>query len=410
MAVTGPNTGFTLTESGVTSDLGNRYVSKDYLLDVYPNLVSPTGNRTSPGLYVWGYQSSFNNAYLLGLGDANHRSSPVQLGTLSNWRMASASNFHVVALKTDGTLWGWGGDVGTRGAFGVVANLGGAYSTPVQLGSDTNWKFVKAGRLTSFALKNDGTMWAAGINSSGQLGFGSGGLNVSSWTQIGSDANWKQLTYAEYNGYAIRTNNTLWSWGVNTQGQLGLGDTTNRSSPTQIGAGTDWKQVSAGWQYGMAVKTDGTLWAWGHNHLGQLGLNDIVHRSSPVQVGSLTNWKLVSCGQFSSFAIKTDGTLWAWGNGNSGALGDGNSVSRSSPVQIGSLTNWKFVFGGPIKAIKTDGTLWAWGLNNRGNVGDGTLTNRSSPVLIGTESTWKFCNSDAYYDEQTTLAIKDGYF
>jgi|LakMenE01Jun11ns_1017448.scaffolds.fasta_scaffold9956063_8 alpha-tubulin suppressor-like RCC1 family protein len=411
MAVTGPNTGFTLTESGVTSDLGNRYVSKDYLLDVYPNLVSPTGNRTSPGLYVWGFQTSPSGEYFLGLGDSNHRSSPVQLGSLSNWNMASYGDTHVIALKTDGTLWGWGGDSGSRGAFGVVTNLGGTYSTPIQLGADTNWKFVKAGRLLSVGLKNDGSMWATGYNLDGQLGFGTGGVNVSSWTQIGSDTNWKQLVYGEYSGYALKNNGTLWSWGFNGSGQLGHGNIVHRSSPTQVGSLTNWKQVSAGLRYGMAVKTDGTLWAWGHNNVGQLGLGDLVHRSSPVQVGSLTNWKEVSCGGWACFAIKTDGTLWAWGHNPAGDLGLNDTNSRSSPVQVGSLTNWKRVFGACGKAIKTDGTLWGWGRNSEGNVGVGTATDRSSPIQIGTETTWKSCNYDGYNTTRmTTFAIKDGYF
>lgn len=404
MAVTGPNTNFTISGGG---DLGNRYVSKDYLLDVYPNLVP---GRNSPGLYGWGFQTSTNGGFVLGLGDANHRSSPTQIGSLSNWKMASTGDLHTMAVKTDGTLWGWGADVSSRGAFGVVANLNGSYSTPVQLGSDTNWKFVKAARFLSMGLKNDGSLWGTGINSSGQLGIGNSfPLNVSSWTQVGSDTNWKMFDYGEYCGYAIRNNGTLWAWGhTYGTGELGLGDGNHRSSPTQIGSGTDWKQVSAGDRFGMAIKTDGTLWAWGHNTSGQLGLGDIVHRSSPVQIGSLTNWKQVVCGSRHVLAIKNDGTLWAWGLNTQCQLGDVTTVSKSSPVQIGSLTNWKIISGGS-KAIKTDGTLWSWGPGSGGSIGDGTALTRSSPIQIGTETTWKSLSSDAYSGDNTIFAIKDGY-
>lgn len=335
MAVTGPNTNFTISGGG---DLGNRYVSKDYLLDIYPNLVP---GRTSPGLYGWGYDDT--TYYVLGLGDGVKRSSPVQIGSLTNWKNVSTSGIRTMAVKTDGTLWGWGGDAGSRGAFGIPSTVGATYSTPIQLGADTNWKEVKAGRLTSFGLKNDGTLWAAGLNTSSQLGVGDS-TSRSSWTQIGSDNNWRNFDYGEYCGYAIRNNGTLWAWGTNsaTIGELGLGDGNSRSSPTQIGTLNDWKQVSAGFKYGAAVKNDGTLWSWGLNSAGQLGLGDLVHRSSPVQIGSLTNWKQVSCGYDATFAIKTDGTLWVWGRNTQGQLGLGDTNSRSSPIQVGSETTWKY--------------------------------------------------------------------
>ena len=140
-----------------------------------------------------------------------------------------------------------------------------------------------------------------------------------------------------------------------------------------------------------AIKTDGTLWAWGLNTDGQLGLNNIAHRSSPVQVGSLTDWKLVAAGSYFAVAIKTDGTLWSWGRGTAiaplgaGALGLGNTAHRSSPVQVGSLTDWKQVSAGAYhtRAIKTDGTLWTWGDNTSGQLGLGNTIHRSSPVQVG---------------------------
>ena len=88
------------------------------------------------------------------------------------------------------------------------------------------------------------------------------------------------------------------------------------------------------------VKSNGTLWTWGLNDVGQLGISDTTNRSSPIQVGSGTNWHRVRCGQYHTVAMKLDGTLWAWGSGADGALGIGPTVNRLSPVQVGSLTTW----------------------------------------------------------------------
>ena len=78
----------------------------------------------------------------------------------------------------------------------------------------------------------------------------------------------------------------LYSWGNNTSGQLGLGNTTNYSSPKQVGALTNWSSVSCGYAHNLSIKTDGTLWSWGYNNFGQLGLGNITNYSSPKQVGA----------------------------------------------------------------------------------------------------------------------------
>ena len=131
----------------------------------------------------------------------------------------------------------------------------------------------------------------------------------------------------------------LYMFGLNTSGQLGLGDTTNRSIPVQVGTDTNWSTASCG-LHSVAIKTDGTLWSWGTNAYGQLGLGNTTNISSPVQVGTDTDWESVSCDGSSTLALKTDGTLWAWGRNTSGQLGLGNTTNRSSPVQVGAGTQW----------------------------------------------------------------------
>ena len=153
-----------------------------------------------------------------------------------------------------------------------------------------------------------------------------------------------------YHTAAIKTDGTLWSWGLNSSGQLGDNTRTNKSSPVQtIAGGTNWKQVASGGQYHTAaIKTDGTLWLWGNNGNGRLGDNTTTNKSSPVQtIAGGTNWKQVAGGRYHTAAIKTDGTLWLWGFNSSGQLGGNTTIDKSSPVQtIAAGTNWKQVASG----------------------------------------------------------------
>ena len=180
---------------------------------------------------------------------------------------------------------------------------------------------------------------------------------------------------------------------MNNFGQLGLGNQTYYSSPKQVGALTTWSNVTTGIAYCMAIKTDGTIWTWGRNLEGQLGLGITSYRvNSPTQVGSLTTWSNIFPGGRgnSTRAQKTDGTIWAWGVNTSGSLGLGNTTYYSSPVQLGALTTWLNVAGGYNSALatKTDGTLWVWGLNSNGQLGLGNTTSYSSPKQLGSLTTW----------------------
>jgi len=253
-------------------------------------------------------------------------------------------------------------------------------------------------------------MWGSNQNY-GQLGLGDSFGNRSSPVQVGTDTDWSKISTGSFSSAAIKSNGTLWVWGSNLFGQLGLGNTTSRSSPVQLGSDTNWSKITVGHSYMFAIKTNGTLWAWGNNGSGQLGLGNTTNRSSPVQVGTGTDWSSVAVTGYlyigffiynrgSSTAIKTNGTLWAWGSNDIGELGLGNAgygTERSSPVQVGTGTDWSDVEGvGGINtpsfhATKTNGTLWAWGSNDRGRLGIGTYgfgTERSSPVQVGTDNTW----------------------
>ena len=183
------------------------------------------------------------------------------------------------------------------------------------------------------AIKTDGTLWAAGYNLFGDLGQNNR-IQYSSPVQIpGTD--WKAVGGGWAQGIAVKTNGELWTWGTNAQGGLGQSNQTTYSSPVQI-PGTSWDKVYFGelaYYHQAAIRTDGTLWLWGYNNRGQLGLNNTTNYSSPKQVPG-SNWSTVSLGHYDTLATKTDGTIWYWGYNNNGQGGTNNLVQYSSPIQI----------------------------------------------------------------------------
>lgn len=348
--------------------------------------------KTDNTLWTWGN----GNFGRLGHGNTTSYSSPVQVGTLSNWDTFDGGYGFTAAVKTDGTLWMWGlNDCGQLGDGTVVSK-----SSPFQLGSATNWKKVATGYDYCIGLKTNGTIWTWGSNSAGHQGY-----VISSPTQVDSVNNWSMVVARKKSsvtgdgeaagGAGIRTNGTLWTWGFNNDGQIGTGTTAMIvESPVQVGSDTDWALVAVGPWTTAAIKTNGTLWTWGYNNSGELGLGDRNDRSVPTQVGALSDWSKISIGESFMVAVKSDNSLWSWGgSGNGGVLGN-TSVSgkRSSPMQVGALLNWSKVVCGPrsTAAIKTDGTLWTWGIGLTNQLGTGGSSTVSSPVQIGTDTGWTF--------------------
>jgi alpha-tubulin suppressor-like RCC1 family protein len=374
------------------SDITSKFVTKDYLIDVYPYLNGLGNNIKMAGLWNWGYNSG-------DLGDSTNvsKSSPVQtIAGGTNWKQVSKGRQHIAAIKTDGTLWLCG--LGSNGSLGDSTSV--TKSSPVQtIAGGTNWKQVSGGTSFTAAIKTDGTLWLWGTNANGQLGDSTTTSKSSPIQTITGGTNWKQVACGSIYSAAIKTDGTLWAWGSNFYGNLGNSDRSTKSSPVQtIAGGTDWKQVACGYRHSAAIKTDGTLWLSGGNSFGQLGDSTIVNKSSPVQtIAGGTNWKQVACGYYHTSAIKTDGTLWSFGGttmfGQIGCLGDSTTDPKSSPVQtIAGGTNWKQVACGDLfsVAIKTDGTLWSWGRGDSGQLGDNNTVSKSSPVqTIAGGTNWK---------------------
>jgi alpha-tubulin suppressor-like RCC1 family protein len=332
-----------------------------------------------------------NNANILAtLQGTTFRLFPQYIGgnvssDFSVWTKISNGSNYSLAIQSNGTLWAWGyNDVGQLG-LGDQSNR----SSPIQIGNITTWKILIGGNVNSnLAIQSNGTLWSWGSNSFGQLGLGDQS-NRSIPIQVGSLSVWTQISAGAYHSLSIQSNGTLWSWGYNPSGQLGLFDTTNRSSPVQIGSLSLWTRIAAGASHSLAIQSDGTLWSWGFNQTGQLGSNNTANRNSPVQLGSLSVWTKISGGSYSTAAIQSNGTLWAWGANSYGQLGLSDQTNRYSPVQVGALL-WKEIstVGESSLAIQSNGTLWTWGRNEYGQLGLSDITDRYSPVQVGNLSTW----------------------
>jgi len=394
------------------------------------------GIKTDGTLWTWGYGQSGST----GLGSTTARSSPTQVGTKNDWTYVAsgqntviaigdygqvvyawgyrpgafsinstsspvalfAPNFsakelapsmlgsHTMVLSTAGSLYAIG--AGKDGAFGDGLTTTSAY-VPIKIDNGT-WKKIATGNSHTLGLKTDSTLWAWGLNTSGQLGI-QDATTRSSPVQVMAGKSFTAIS-AGATGFSqvIDQNGIMWGFGLPTNGVLGISSTvSNRSMPVTVGE--DWSIISTGGSHTAAIDSEGGLWVWGTNSFGSLGVNDTIARNVVTKIGT-SSWVFVTCAVNSTMGITADGKLYAWGRNSNANLGVGDTLDRSSPVQVtSSVSSWKFVstmddvsFG-----IASDGTLWSWGSGAKGTLGDGSATlTRSAPNQIST-SNWTVVRS-----------------
>lgn len=315
------------------------------------------------GAVIGAYAFGANDSGQLGLGSFNPPIGPTQISGLANVRQVAEGQVFGAALLADGTVDTWGYDGDGELGDGQVSSTYRLNPAPVP--GLTGVTQIAAGYQHVLALKSDGTVWAWGYNFFRELGDGTQTDRPTPF-QIPGLTGIQQVSASFYDSMALGTDGSVWAWGHNGFGELGDGTTTNRATPVKLTSLSGVAQVSAGYEHTLAVKADGTVWAWGNNAFGQLGVGTTVNHASPVQVPGLTGVTQVAAGQTHSLAIAgPGGSVLAWGDDTNSGLGDGATTEQKSPVSIG-LTGITEISAGLNRSAATssNGTLYLWGTDD----------------------------------------------
>jgi alpha-tubulin suppressor-like RCC1 family protein len=305
----------------------------------------------------------------VGDGTTVDRESLVRLSAENDWTDVACGDGFSLALKSDGSLWGWGAN-----RAGALGDEIGDHNRPVSIGPDCDWAKIDAVGLSSYAIKSNGALWAWGKCDLGQ----SSRLPVHLYApvQVGRERDWRAVASSQSHTFAIKTDGTLWAWqhycgGYQVIGQARDDGGMANSRPLQIGTARDWAAVAVGHGRSAALKIDGSMWLWTWDIVGQNDTTGEVlqkwrgrswageSKSGPEKVLGANDWATVGAGVGQFVATKTDGTLWSMGL----QLG-GTVLTRSDFLgQIGSDADWTWVGAGDLSsfAVKSDGSLWLWG-------------------------------------------------
>jgi alpha-tubulin suppressor-like RCC1 family protein len=369
------------------------------------------GVRTGGTLWCWGDNGNGD----LGNGSMYMSSLPVRVtdsaanqSATKTWSSVSAGSDYTCGIRTDGTLWCWG-----NGAFGVLGiNKLGVFRHPQQVGSATDWTSVTTGYADTCGIRSGGSLYCWGANGSGELGIGDASERDTPQSVTGT---WSSVAVGKTHTCGIQSDDSLFCWGDDNSGELGQGSTSGSpvTSPTLVddssvntSAAQTWSSVSSGNAYTCGIRTDNSLWCWGDNTNAQLGISSVsTPQTSPVQISdgysTSQSWLSVTAGidetsgESHTCGVRDDSTLWCWGYNLHGQLGDGSFAASDAPVQVSDgyvSQSWNVTSADQPSAgsahtcgIRDDATLWCWGNASGGQLGNGSDMTRKRPssVVVG---------------------------
>ena len=322
------------------------------------------------------------------------------------------------AILDNGSLYAWGNNESGQLGLGLTDEYV-AYNKKVDIPGKVKLIKCEGGFFTEsacYVITEDGALYVWGKNSYGQLGVGN---EVNKNTPIKVTAiNGKVMELIISNSfsvYAILEDGSLYAWGNNSDGQLGVGDEENRNTPTKVNLPSKIKKLITSFSASYAILEDGSLYAWGYNLDGQLGVGDEVNKNTPTKVNLPSKIKELITTGLSVYALMEDSSLYAWGNNESGKLGVGDEVNRNTPTKVnlpGKIKKLITSFSASY-AILEDGSLYAWGYNYYGELGVGSNEDKNTPTKV-TAINGKIMdliiNSDKNYSTYKSIfaIIKDG--
>ena len=358
----------------------------EYIESLLDNLPSG-GNETDPKkvLYNMMLEDGYNEATRnMTVDELIQLLDDSQINVNEIKQIACGYNFTYI-LKNDGSIWACG--TNAYGELGLGDRDTSDHSTFTQVTNNINndVKQIACGYAHTFIIKNDGSVWACGLNDEGQLGLGDE-TNRYQFTQVTTNINndVNQIVCGEYYTVILKNDGSVWSCGYNTDGQLGLNDTTSRTSFTKVttNINNDVKQIACGRFFTAILKNDGSVWVCGDNYYGQLGLGDTTDRTIFTNINN--DVSQIACGKQHTIILKNDGSLWACGYNANGQLGLGTTTTpyKSFTQVTTNVNNVKQIIGNGQNhtfIIKNDGSVWSCGQNDEGQLG---LSNNTSPSVF----------------------------
>ncbi|MCL5770489.1 MAG: IPT/TIG domain-containing protein, partial [Planctomycetes bacterium] len=346
--------------------------------------------KPSGAAYAWGNGVDGQ----LGNGGTSNSTTPVAVSNISTAEVIAGGNESAYVLTSSGIVEAWGDNA--QGQLGAGSTTNSDVPVTVSLPSGVTATVIAAGYEDGYAVGNSGTsVYAWGDNTDGSLGNGSttgSDVPVTVSLSLPSGVTVTAVAGNTHSGYALESNGTIWAWGQNSYGELGDNSTANSTTPVQVQfpSGTTITAIAAGTAYGTftayALDSTGNVWAWGHNPDGQLGNGTTTDSHVPVKVSlpSGVTAAAIAGGYESGYALSSGGVIYAWGYNGQGELGNGSTTNSSTPVLVSSLTGISVIAsaGETAYAVKSDGTVWAWGSGATGALGDGGTSNAATPVQV----------------------------